>query len=72
MPQGMIDQHDGQHGFGDGCCTHPHTRIMTSLGDHLDGLALDEVRKDDKLKTYLTKLTAIRCEAGKVIAEYLP
>ena len=40
--------------------------------NHLDGLALDEVRKDDKLKTYLTKLTAIRCEASKVIAEYLP
>lgn len=40
--------------------------------NHLDGLALDEVRKDDKIKTLLTKLTAVRCEPGKVIAEYLP
>ncbi len=40
--------------------------------NHLDGLALHEIRKDARLKTLLTKLTAVRCEAGKVIAEYLP
>lgn len=40
--------------------------------NHLDGLALDEVRKDEKLKAYLTKVTTVRCEAGKVIAEYAP
>ena len=40
--------------------------------NHLDGLALDEVRKDEKLKAFLTKITAVRCESGKVIAEYLP
>ena len=40
--------------------------------NHLDGLALDEIRKDARLTTLLTKLTAVRCEPGKVIAEYLP
>ncbi len=40
--------------------------------NHLDGLALDEVRKDEKLKALLAKITAVRCEGGKVIAEYLP
>lgn len=40
--------------------------------NHLDGLALDEVRKDNKLKTLLSKLSAIRYEPGKVIVEYLP
>ncbi len=40
--------------------------------NHLDGLALDEVRKDEKLKAILTKITAVRCEPGKVIVEYLP
>ncbi|MDB6072102.1 MAG: hypothetical protein JWL81_3273 [Verrucomicrobiales bacterium] len=40
--------------------------------NHLDGLALDEVRKNDKVKTWLSKITAIRCEAGRVIAEYIP
>ena len=40
--------------------------------NHLDGLALDDVRKDEQLKTILSKITTVRCEAGKVIAEYLP
>jgi hypothetical protein len=40
--------------------------------NHLNGLALDEIRKDARLNTLLTKLTAVRCEPGKVIAEYLP
>lgn len=40
--------------------------------NHLDGLALDEVRKNEKVKTWLSKITAIRCEAGRVIAEYIP
>ena len=40
--------------------------------NHLDGLALVEVRKDEKLKAILAKITAVRCEAGRVIAEYLP
>lgn len=40
--------------------------------NHLDGLALDEVRKDNKLSTIMAKITTVRCEGGKVIAEYLP
>ncbi len=40
--------------------------------NHLDGLVLDEVRKDEKLKGLLSKLTAIRCEPGKVIVDFVP
>jgi hypothetical protein len=40
--------------------------------NHLDGLALDEVRKDESLKTLLSKITTLRCEPGKLIAEYAP
>ena len=40
--------------------------------NHLDSLALDEVRKDESLKTLLGKITTLRCEPGQVIAEYVP
>ena len=40
--------------------------------NHLDGLALDDVRKDEKLKSLLAKISTIRCEPGSVIVEYLP
>jgi len=40
--------------------------------NHLDSLALDEVRKDEGLKTLLGKITTLRCEPGQVIAEYVP
>ena len=40
--------------------------------NHLDGLAMDEVRKDATLKATLAKITSIRCEPGKVVVEFLP
>jgi hypothetical protein len=40
--------------------------------NHLDSLALDEVRKDESLKPLLGKITTLRCEPGQVIAEYVP
>ena len=40
--------------------------------NHLDSLALDEVRKDEGLKPLLGKITSLRCEPGQVIAEYVP
>ncbi|RYD31949.1 MAG: hypothetical protein EOP86_16785 [Verrucomicrobiaceae bacterium] len=40
--------------------------------NHLDGLALDEVRKDNRLKSLLTQITSTRCEPGKVVLEYTP
>lgn len=40
--------------------------------NHLDGLALDELRKDQRLLAIFTKITAVRCQPGKLVAEYLP
>ena len=40
--------------------------------NHLDGLAMDEVRKDEELHKVLGQITAVRCESGRVIAEYVP
>ena len=40
--------------------------------NHLDGLALDPLRKDQRLQTILSKITSVRCQPGKLIAEFLP
>lgn len=40
--------------------------------NHLDGLVFDELRKDNRLKGILTKITSTRCEPDKVTLEYNP
>lgn len=40
--------------------------------NHVDGLILDELRKEDKINAILTKISIVRCEPGKVVLEYTP
>ncbi len=37
----MVHQHDGQHGLGNRRGAHAHAGIVTTLGHHLDGIAVD-------------------------------
>src|SRR5690606_2428359 len=41
MAQQMIHQHQGHHGFSDGRCPNPDTRVMAPLGDYVDRVAVD-------------------------------
>lgn len=40
--------------------------------NHMDGLVFEEVRKDNRMKNLMTKITSTRCEPGRVILEYTP
>ncbi|MES2706713.1 MAG: hypothetical protein V4726_08950 [Verrucomicrobiota bacterium] len=40
--------------------------------NHMDGLAFEELRKDNRMKSLLTRITSTRCEPGKVVLEFNP
>lgn len=37
----MVNDHQGQHRFGNGRCANAHAGVMSALGEHLNSVALN-------------------------------